>query len=100
MLSISRHILRNYLFIYAIENDLEFPIGKQEGDIISDILYTDEDPEAGGVEQFITSKAEYMRLSQKYYVPVRQKKKYEWIRNALFNETFNRELVAPDKESA
>jgi hypothetical protein len=36
LLSISRHILRNYLFIYAIENAFEFPVGKQEGDIISD----------------------------------------------------------------
>jgi hypothetical protein len=67
LLSISRHILRNYLFIYAIENGFEFPVGRQEGDIISDILYTDEDPEAdGGLERFITCEAEYMRLAKEY----------------------------------
>jgi superfamily II DNA or RNA helicase len=93
LLSISRHVLRNYLFIYAIENNLEFPVGRQEGDIISDILYTDEDPESGGVDRFITSEAEYMRLAKEYYsVLSNQKQKYEWIRSVLFNETFKKNI--------
>jgi hypothetical protein len=95
LLSISRHILRNYLFIYAIENALKFPVGKQEGDIISDILYTDEDPESGGVDRFITSEAEYMRLAKDYYVILsNQKQKYQWIRSALFNERFKKNIEA------
>jgi SNF2 family DNA or RNA helicase len=100
LLSVSRHILRNYLFIYAIENDLEFPVGKQDGDIISDILYTDEDPEAdGGVEQFITGKAEYMRLAKDYYLALsNQRQKYEWIRSGLFNETFKKNIEADSAE--
>jgi superfamily II DNA or RNA helicase len=93
LLSISRHILRNYLFIYAIENGLEFPVGKQEGGIISDILYTDEDPESGGVDRFITSEDEYMRLAKEYYLTLsNQKQKYQWIRSALFNETFRKNI--------
>jgi superfamily II DNA or RNA helicase len=94
LLSVSRHILRNYLFIYAIENGLEFPIGKQEGDIISDILYTDEDPEAdSAVERFITSEAEYMRLAKDYYLALsNQKQKYEWIRSSLFNGILKKNL--------
>ena len=88
LLSISRHILRNYLFIYAIKNNLEFPVGKQEGDIINDILYTDEDPESeSGIEQFITDKAEYMRLAHNYYLTLsNQKQKYDWIRSSLFED--------------
>ncbi|MDR2096995.1 MAG: DEAD/DEAH box helicase, partial [Spirochaetaceae bacterium] len=96
LLSISRHILRNYLFIYAIENNLEFPVGKQEGDIISDILYTDEDPEeADTAENFITSKSEYMRLAKDYYLTLsNQRQKYQWIRSALFNKTFRENIEA------
>jgi hypothetical protein len=99
LLSISRHILRNYLFIYAIENNLEFPVGKQEGDIISDILYTDEDPESVSVDRFITSEAEYMRLAKEYYLTLsNQKQKYEWIRSALFNGTFKKNIESDTLE--
>jgi SNF2 family DNA or RNA helicase len=99
LLSISRHILRNYLFMYAIENSLKFPVGKQEGDIISDILYTDEDPESGGVDQIITDKAEYMRLAEAYYATLSSKKqKYQWIRSALFNDTFRKNIETDTSE--
>jgi superfamily II DNA or RNA helicase len=99
LLSISRHILRNYLFIYAIENGLVFPVGRQEGGVIGDILYTDEDPERGGVDQFITGKDEYMRLAKEYYLTLsNQKQKYQWIRSVLFNETFRKNIEADTAE--
>jgi superfamily II DNA or RNA helicase len=100
LLSISRHILRNYLFIYAIENNLEFPVGKQEGDIISDILYSDEDPDrGGGVENFITDKAEYMRRAKNYYLTLsNQKQKYQWIRSGLFNAAFKKNIEEDSEE--
>ena len=40
--SVERHILRNHVFLYAIENDLELPIGTQEAELL-DSRYTDED---------------------------------------------------------
>jgi superfamily II DNA or RNA helicase len=94
LLSLSRHILRNYLFIYAMENKLEFPVGTQEGDSIKDILYTDEDPEADGeVKRFITGEDEYMRLAKEYYsILSNQKQKYDWIRSALFNGIFKKNI--------
>ena len=100
LLSISRHILRNYLFIYAIEENLEFPIGKQEGDIISDILYTDEDPDSdSGVEQFITEKEEYRSLASKYYLTLsNSRQKYEWIRSSLFNKKLKGDIEADTVE--
>jgi superfamily II DNA or RNA helicase len=99
LLSISRHILRNYLFIYAIENNLEFPVGKQEGGIISDILYTDIDPENIDIERFITDKTEYMRLAKDYYQILWNKKQsFEWIRSSLFNETFKKDIETDSNE--
>ncbi|MGI6455001.1 MAG: helicase-related protein [bacterium] len=40
--SIERHILRNYIYIYAIEHDLELPIGTQNAEYLDPQLY-DED---------------------------------------------------------
>ena len=96
LLSISRHILRNYLFIYAIDENLEFPIGKQEGDIINEILYGDEDTDAdSGIEQFVYDTEEYRKLAQKYYQTLSgTKEKYEWIRSELFNNKLKDDLEA------
>ena len=40
-----RHIIRNHVFIHALENDLDVPIGVQDGDEM-DTLLTDKDIEA------------------------------------------------------
>jgi ERCC4-related helicase len=100
LISISRHILRNYLFIYAFENKLEFPAGRQEGNIIGDILYTDEDPDSDtGIERFITDEAEYLRLAKEYYKTLTaQKQRYEWIRSELFNESFKQDIQTDTAE--
>lgn len=42
--SIERHILRNYIFIHAIENGLELPIGTQDVELL-DLRTNDEDEE-------------------------------------------------------
>src|SRR5450631_1607720 len=42
--SISRHVLRNYVFLYAIENGLELPIGTQSAELL-DTQSNDEDDE-------------------------------------------------------
>jgi superfamily II DNA or RNA helicase len=42
LLSIERHILRNYIYLHAIENDLPIPIGTQSSEYL-DTTRTDED---------------------------------------------------------
>jgi Superfamily II DNA and RNA helicases len=42
--SIERHILRNYIVLYAIENNLEIPIGTQNAELL-DLRTSDEDEE-------------------------------------------------------
>ena len=44
LLSVKRHILRNYIFIHAIENDLPIPIGTQGAEML-DTRFEDEDAE-------------------------------------------------------
>lgn len=45
LLSVERHILRNYIFIHALENDQELPIGTQGVEML-DSRFEDEDAEA------------------------------------------------------
>ncbi len=45
LLSVERHILRNYIFIHALENNLELPIGTQGAEML-DTRFEDEDAEA------------------------------------------------------
>jgi len=44
ILSIERHILRNFIVLYAIENDFEIPIGSQDAGLLDERL-NDEDTE-------------------------------------------------------
>jgi hypothetical protein len=98
LLSISRHILRNYLFIYAIDEELEFPVGKQEGDIINEFLYNDEDIDTDSdsdVKQFIFETQNYRSRAEKYYKTLSDtREKYEWIQSGIFNEKLKDDLEA------
>jgi len=98
LLSISRHILRNYLFIYAIENNLAFPIGKQESGIIDDFVYSDKDIDEDNVNGIFTKPKEYIEQAEKYYASLYNKKhKYQWIRSRLFNEQMKKDLESDSK---
>ena len=84
LLSISRHILRNYLFIYAIENDLPFPIGKQEAGLIDDFMYSDTDNEDdASSSEILTTQKQYLERAEKYY-----------------GSLFDKKLLSSDKISA
>lgn len=99
LLSISRHILRNYLFIYAIENDLPFPIGKQEAGLIDDFMYSDNDNEDDNTSEILLTHKQYLERAEKYYQSLYSKKhKYQWIRSQLFNEKLEKNLIDDSKE--
>lgn len=99
LLSISRHILRNYLFIYAIEKDLPFPIGKQEAGLIDDFMYSDTDNEDDITTEILLTHKQYIERAEKYYQTLYSKKhKYQWIRSQLFNEKLERHLINDSKE--
>ena len=40
--SVERHVLRNYIFLHAIQNDLPLPLGSQDAEML-DSRFTDED---------------------------------------------------------
>ncbi len=99
LLSISRHILRNYLFIYAIENKLPFPIGKQEAGLIDDFMYSDNDDDDDTYSEILTTQKQYLERAEKYYKSLLAKKdKYKWIRSQFFNSKLKKDLIGDSKD--
>jgi superfamily II DNA or RNA helicase len=99
LLSISRHILRNYLFVYAMENNLPFPIGKQEAGLIDDFMYSDNDDDDDNTPEILITPKQYLERAEKYYQSLYNKQsKYQWIRSQLFNDELKKDLLEDSKE--
>jgi len=95
MLSLSRHILRNYIFLHAIRNGLDLPVSGQSVNVD---IYSDEDEDEAGLnmdftwskEDYENKAAEYYRVFRKDYVT-----RFQWIRSTLFDV----EKLADDLEA-
>ncbi|MCK5743072.1 MAG: NgoFVII family restriction endonuclease [Chlorobi bacterium] len=100
LLSISRHILRNYLFIYAIDNNLKFPIGKQVPGLIDKFINSDVNIEDLEYEiDLPTNQNEYLDRAKEYYKKLDVKhKSYDWIRSQLFNDELKNDLKKDSRE--
>ncbi|HXF46826.1 MAG TPA: helicase-related protein [Burkholderiaceae bacterium] len=46
LLSIERHVLRNFIYLYAIDNGLDLPIGTQDAALLDTRFFDDEDSQA------------------------------------------------------
>ena len=86
LLSVYRHIMRNYVYIYALQHHLDIPIGQQESSLL-DSLLTDEDIEIGsdGVFYFHADTAKYFQDAEKIYKSL-DKAKFDWIGADLFDK--------------
>lgn len=103
LLSISRHILRNFLFIYAIENKLPFPIGKQDVAMLDDYL-EDQDQEAlednGDKINLILDEDDYFNQAERVYDILNRKyhKRFDWIGSHLFSQKLKAALLSDSRE--
>ena len=90
--SIQRHILRNCIFIYAIEKNEDLKIKESGNDIIADSF----DDQEGGMtgftdsfeedeEYFSTEYEEYYRIAQDKYNEYKNKRRIKWISSTYFN---------------
>jgi len=105
--SVDRHILRNYVFLHAIENNLDLPIGSQGADVLLD-QSADADPEEDLAElDFDNDDTGDKKEAEAEFTPhpytdnwYRQqaeniykhyqgalKRRFKWIRPALFQDT-------------
>lgn len=102
LLSISRHIVRNNIYIYALENNLPLPIGKQAADIVQTDFYSidDKDIEESNSDLFNEETVfdeepeqiiplaleEYKKKAEKIYKEYEKfhKSKFRWLKPELF----------------
>ena len=99
-LSLARHVLRNYVFIHAIENNLPLPIGKSIVDNLDNYL---EDQDTDGDDsdfQLILDENVYLEKGKEVYQMFSgaYKNRFEWIRTGLFNKNLLKELISDSRE--
>jgi hypothetical protein len=104
LLTLYRHILRNAVFIYAIENKLPLPIGDEnslpeeylEDEDINDIFSRDNvEGNAHAGDDLIevpTDMAVYMKRAADYYNLLSQKNNVAWIESTYFKRTLKMHL--------
>lgn len=103
LLSLGRHILRNFLFIYAIENKLAFPIGKQDVAMLDDYLEDQdqesmqENPNGMGLLQ---KEEDYLSCAGKIYDILNKNyhNRFDWIGSHLFSSKLKAALLSDSRE--
>ncbi len=94
LLSLARHVVRNYIFLYAIENGLPFPIGRQENEIMDEFLEeNDTDEFDQGITSIKTDHKNYLDQAEKIYRVLQADKKIKWIQSSYFKKNLQKYLV-------
>ncbi len=110
ILSIERHILRNYVYLYAIENDEPIPVGTQDASLLddrfndtdTDLFATEDDEENEGREQTFNQlgtendfEERASEIYKKYAGPL--KTRFRWLRPNRFLPQLAKDLKADIK---
>ena len=112
--SVERHILRNHIFLYAIENNKPLPIGSQNAEMLDSRLYDEDaddlnltsdpfDDDTDDTEekfddtssQFVsyTTDAFNEKAAEIYHLYMTQyRSRFRWIRPDLFNQLLRTDL--------
>jgi superfamily II DNA/RNA helicase len=113
--SIERHILRNFIYLYALEQQLDIPIGTQDAELL-DTSNNDEDADSVAAVLFdteteddiddsslqestdteITEKS-FRQKAESIYTEyaTRYKRRFKWLRSTLFDiKRLKRDLLA------
>lgn len=82
LLSVSRHILRNYIFIYALENGYKLPVAGS-----SVVVDMDDDDDIGINLDFSRTISDYKETAEEYYrsFELTMRNRFDWIRSELFD---------------
>lgn len=98
LISLARHVLRNEIFVYAIEKGLPIPIGQQEKAEIDEFLEENDNEDDVNLK-LITDIDEYKNLAEKHYQEITTDKnnKYDWISCNLLSDTLKEHLIQDTK---
>jgi superfamily II DNA or RNA helicase len=104
LLSLSRHVLRNYLFIYASQNHLPLPIGKNISHELDEFI-EDDDLDRTGEDKnhlnLILREEVYLRKAEELYNLFKGDcycKQFDWIRSELFQPDLPKTLIDDSRE--
>ena len=101
LLTLYRHILRNAVFMYAIENKLQLPIGDEnelpdtfiEDEDMNDLFSSEGEKKADdGLMDIPTDMKVYMQKAKEYYNVLSQKNNVAWIDSRYFKRTLSTHL--------
>ena len=102
LLTVYRHILRNAIFLYAIENKVPFPIGDEntlhdnysdDEDVNTEIVGEGEIQETSDTLTLPTDLEFYKRKGSEYYAMLQQKNNVDWIDSSYFKENLYENLI-------
>lgn len=100
LLTLYRHILRNAVFIYAIDNKLPLPIGDEnnlpeewiEDADINDIFSDGEEGDDENLIEIPIDMKVYMDKARSYYMLLTQKNNVAWIESTYFKRSLKTHL--------
>ena len=104
LMSLCRHAIRNYVFVYAMDNNLPLPIGQQLADLIDPNLAdedddNEDDDDKDALNLLIDEATYYERAKLIYerYNSPKFYKRFHWIRSAFFVPTLKQALIQDAK---
>lgn len=97
LLSIARHLLRNFVFIHAMENRLDLPIGKNVVENLDDFLEDndmDQDDNTTKIS-FLVDENEFLRRASEVYniFSHTYSKNFLWLKSDLVKSDLTRALI-------
>lgn len=99
LISLARHLMRNYLFLYAINNNLLLPIGSQEIEDMDEFLEeNDTDIIDSGVTTFKVEHTDYLNDAKELYKRLSNDNKIEWINSSYFKNSLKTDIESDCKK--
>jgi superfamily II DNA or RNA helicase len=104
LLSLSRHILRNYIFVYALQNRLPIPIGKNISQNLDDFLEDSDPDHENGEDNYLSlilDENKYLERAghiYKLYSSETHKQKFDWLRSEMFLPMLETKLIKDCRE--
>ena len=102
LLTLYRHILRNMIFVYAIDNKLPLPIGDEyalpddftEDQDVAESIFADETETQDNFIAFPTDLNEYGKMAEQHYNTISGKNRVKWLSSKYFKRTLKQHLIA------
>lgn len=114
MLSLERHILRNFVYLHAIENGKPLPIGTQDPEmldsrffdedpddinIVASIFDSDEEPTVSHSSTPLHTEADFRNRAAEVYAEYESKyrTRFRWLRPTFFHKELSKDLLSDCK---